>query len=162
MRRTVAPTIIDKPDDIPVGVNLDDPVYRANLDDRFRRQTDSHIEKLSRIYDENPPDHTPSDSSHSSPGVAAARKSKSGRKCKFVEAHWSILRTKAFELLAHYGGLGEDEPEFNSKSKLINLLLDFAQNHHRFKDVGAPGRTTMQERVDLWLGEWQALRAAEY
>jgi hypothetical protein len=88
------------------------------------------------------------------------RKANSGRKPTFVDAHWRVLKTEAFRLLDHYGGLSKDDPEFNSKNKFIAMLLAFAQNNPRFKDVGAPERTSMQPYVDLWLREWEALRAA--
>jgi hypothetical protein len=93
-------------------------------------------------------------------GLGSRAKGETGCKPTFVDAHWEILKTEAFRLLDVHGGLSKDDPEFNSKSKLINQLLIFAQNHHKFKDIRAPGRTTIQPYVNRWLQEWEARRAA--
>jgi hypothetical protein len=125
------------------GVKIDEK-FRAKLAKVFAEQTSSLDEKLSRIYDENHPD----------PTVP-----KVGRKPTFVDAHWETLRAEAIRLLDEHGGLSRDDPKFNSKDKLMDLLLQFAQKHHQFEDVGAPGRTTLQTRVNKWLEEWRTAKA---
>jgi hypothetical protein len=89
---------------------------------------------------------------------AHASKGKSGRKPDFPPQRLEILRKEAFRLLDHHGGLNNNDPEFNSKEKLIEALQKFATTKPK-QFPKEPGRTTLQPHVDEWIELWQRGRS---
>jgi hypothetical protein len=59
------------------------------------------------------------------------------------------------QLMGHHGNISTDDPDWNSKEKVIEAL----QQHYFAKTNTEVSRRTLQLKLDEWLQEWRQLAA---
>lgn len=82
-------------------------------------------------------------------GGRRQRRRKGGAKPQFP---WARIKDQCFEILNDYGGITPDDPEMNSRNKLVSKLQEWCLKEIKRE----PGASTLKDRLSQWIPEWEA------